>query len=197
MLEQQVNNMDNRAKTSIAPKAKRVVSFFPRARARRTTHVYDYTKEEIRACWYSRKELLKIREENGRIVVDMMKRKDVVDGEQSSRRGLEWRTNKKEGESTYRNRRKVLDAVLYEQLLQSQENNRSEEMLASVYQQHAYKYEASAYVKALADEVIARGLESPLYVKSSMEKIELESRLGHTRKDQAPVSKQSVLPSAA
>ena len=166
------------------------MSFFPRTRAKRVTHVHDYTKEEIRACWYSKKEFLKIRDENEHIV-DTMKRKGFVDG------GLEGRTKKGVEPTCHSNRRKALNEVLYEQHLQSQEKNRSEEVIASVYQRQAYKCKVSAYVKGLADEaMIAHGLESPLYIKSSMEKSELGSRLVRTRKDRAPVSKQSCVPSA-
>jgi hypothetical protein len=187
--------MEIRAKTSIAPKAKRVVSFSSRIRAKRITHVHDYTKEEIRACWYSKKEFLKIKDENEHIV-DIMKRKGVVDGEEDSRRGLEGKT-RKGIESTRQCRRKALNEVLYEQHLQSQDNNRSEEVIASVYQRQAYQCKVLAYVKGLADEAIAHDLESPLNIKSSTEKSELGSCLVRKRRDRAPVSKQSVLPSAA
>jgi hypothetical protein len=91
-LEQMCDNANN-AKISLAPKAKRSVSFYPNAKGKLALHINDYTEEEIQACWYNREDFKEFKRAIRLPTVHMMERNRKISEEyQHCRRGLESRT---------------------------------------------------------------------------------------------------------
>ena len=84
-MQEELCTSERRAHTSISPKAMRSVS------AMLVAHMTEYSKQRKRACWYSKKELRRIKEENESIV-NIMNKIGEIDEEEDSLRGLEWKT---------------------------------------------------------------------------------------------------------
>jgi hypothetical protein len=114
------------------PKAKRaIISFSPEVRVIRTTHLTDYSHEEIRACWYGSAELKTIRQEVYD-TVDLIEEDVEIDESRHCKRGLECFTQEGVRRKT-QNKLKGWSAVFEEQDLQDLQEIVDPEMIALVY----------------------------------------------------------------
>jgi hypothetical protein len=134
------------------------VSFKLTAMARNTLHIINYTKEEVKACWYTREEENDRRRHINLTVTAMEQDVDIFEeGDEYCIRGLE---HKKPvlARLKYRSRRKALVAVYDEQIRQWQADKECAYLIAAKYQACAQKRRKDAYRRGLADEKAANDI---------------------------------------
>ena len=126
--------------TNVLATTKKSVSFSSSARVRKTTHVNDYTLDEIDACWYSKAEMQAIRDEVDSIVEQIsinkvsMKKEKVL--------GLEVRFPQIQ-QQRFQTRIAAWDAVLDEQDMGS-----TVEEIAQAYNAISYQSQIAATMMA-------------------------------------------------
>jgi hypothetical protein len=139
---------------------RRSVSFSPSALGRETTHITDYTTEEIAACWYDDVELKMIKVDIKTTTLLLMNNDylslNINDGRCS--RGLESYTETGQA-LKMQNREDAIDAVLDEQEFQMDESNTDPEMIADAYFERTRQSQAMARVMGLSDEEAVRNQE--------------------------------------
>jgi hypothetical protein len=128
---QQVCDNANNAKISLAPKAKRYVSFYPNAKGTLVLHINDYTEEEIQACWYNREDLKEFKRAIRLPTVVLMERNRKINEEyQHCRRGQTSRT-RVGAKSMLRNMKMTLLSVFNEQIIQESENKQPNDLIVA------------------------------------------------------------------
>lgn len=122
------------------------VAFSPNVLVYRTTHINDFTDEEIQNAWYNDKEMRDIVSE----CVDMISSKKT-DEEQFCMRGLECRTPQGQKRRTS-NRFCTIDAVLEEQEAQWECDEYDVERIRTISRQYTKPSQAEALQFGLEDE---------------------------------------------
>jgi hypothetical protein len=167
--QQMFDNANNAKKTTLAPKAKRCVSFYHNVHVNLTLHIRDYTEEERKACWYNMGDVKEFKKDI-RFTVNAMERNREINEKYHCRRGLEFKT-RVGATSVFRNRKMALIAVLKEQIIQGSENKSANLILAAVYQDAVQQSRMFAYLTGLSDEKEAlAGLDSTTLSTKSTEK---------------------------
>jgi hypothetical protein len=157
--EQEESFNNEFVETSLEPKAERTVSFCATVNIRFSLHINDYTNYEVDNCWFAPGDYKEMKRET-RYTVDLIERNIKFEEEQCCRRGLERRTE----EATavrLAERAAATGAVLDEQDIQTDEGIYDPEMIAIVYADRVYHSKMAAYLTAVSDEQIARGLNAP------------------------------------
>jgi hypothetical protein len=143
-------------RTCLEPKALRAVSFSPNVMVQFTTHKKDYKQRDIQACWYTKSDYKKIREEI-KITLDLIKRKVDIDDYNHCKRGLESLTQKGARHERMQTKLEARTAVFKEQDLQDNEGIVDPEILAMVYSNCTRSCQVAAYVKGVLDKWAALG----------------------------------------
>jgi hypothetical protein len=138
----------------------RSVSFSPTALVCDTTHITDYTAEEIAACWYNDVELKMIKVDIKTTTLLLMGNAylSINNNDRRCFRGLESYTQPGQASKT-QHREDAIDAALDEQELQWDEGITDPEMIAEVYFERTRQSEATARVTGLSDEETVRNQE--------------------------------------
>ena len=146
----------------LSPPARRTVTFSPEVRVKRTTHLNNYSREEIKACWYRKKELKKIKDEMYE-TIDLVQQGQYLDPERYCTRGIEFFTP--EGASL-RMKNKVLawSAVFHEQEAQDEDDVYDEELIAMLYREETHRCQVAAAMMGTAD---ARSVAPPSQQKAN------------------------------
>jgi hypothetical protein len=129
-------------------KTKKRVSFYERAKVKRSLHIVDYTPQEMVACWYTPEEYQAMHEEVRLTAKWMEQGDDCLKFNESlyCTRGLEYRTQAG-ADQRNRNKRQALHTVLQCQASSAS----SEEQLKQAYQDVVGPCRLEAYLLGLAD----------------------------------------------
>ena len=143
------------------------VVFRPDVYIYRTIHINDYTDEEIRSTWYNDREMDNIVSE----CVEIISSSKRPESPSNCLRGLECRT--KEGQRRRASTRFcAIDAVLDEQDIQWEKEERNPDKIRSNYMTHTRKCQKKAFRMGLEDEkeamAIHRESESSSITKPPM-----------------------------
>jgi hypothetical protein len=133
-----------------SPKAKRAISFSPEVRVIKTRHLHNYSREEIRACWYRSVELESIRQ-GLFYTVDLIEENVEINESRHCKRGLECFTQEGVRRKT-QNKLKGWIAVFEEQELQYLQEVVDPEMIALVYNKGTRGCLMVASIMGLCDE---------------------------------------------
>ena len=145
------NSQHQKSKSLNATSTKRVVSFAPKAKVRRTLHIKQYTQEEIEDCWVSREESAAIKKQV-RLAAHLLEKGLLIDSENvCSKRGIEART-KEETLQRRKVRNETLHAILDEQSLQREMGFYDDDAFALVYPISS-ECQLKAHATALLDQL--------------------------------------------
>jgi hypothetical protein len=122
-------------------------------------HINDYTNSEVDNCWFAQGDYEEMKRERS-YIVDLIERNIKFEEEQYCRRGVERRTDEATA-ARLEERAAAIDAVMDEQDIQTDEGICDPEMVAIVYTERVYRSKMAAYLTAVSDEQIARGLNAP------------------------------------
>ncbi len=121
-----------RTTTKTTKSARRSVSFDERVRAKKTTHIADFSEEEKKAYWYSEEDFLRMKQDV-RFEVNLLENQCLErDTASYCRRGLEYYTSLGSNRRSS-NKRKSRNVVLEEQALQRNEGSNDLEYIAEIY----------------------------------------------------------------
>jgi hypothetical protein len=135
-------------------KAKRAISFSAEVRVIHTTHLHNYSRKEIQACWYRRAELKEIRQEVY-YTVNLIEENVEMKESRHCKRGLECFTQEGSRRKT-QNKLKGWFSVFDEQELQSLQEAVDPEMIVLVYSKATRCCQISASIMGVCDERAAR-----------------------------------------
>ena len=116
--------------TASSTAATKGVRFSPNVLVRKTTHLNEYSEQEISQCWYSTDEYAKIRRECW-YQIEALNSGKTLDGRRYCSRGLEGHTTDGSFIKT-RNRKAAIDIVLFAQY---EEGSYDEDNIAVLYRQ--------------------------------------------------------------
>lgn len=130
---------------------KKSVSFKTNVLVYHTKHINEYTKEEIRNCWYDDKEMGFIVSDCMAIIKLMVKDEEQLISSSDCVRGLEYRTP--EGQKRrMSNKFCAMDKVLDEQDMQWQHNKNNVDELREIYSAYSEPSHNAAHLIGLEDE---------------------------------------------
>lgn len=148
----------------------KVVSFASTGRVRLTRHINDYTREEIRACFYCADEIHAIKLDVKKTAM-MIQNNRPIDEVDTCRRGAECRTteatkvksqNKKRAIVAVLNTQRYLkESVEADQAGDDEIANRLADMeeISTQYQVHTQHCRIAAYLVAISDQKVAESLQ--------------------------------------
>jgi hypothetical protein len=137
-------------------KANKSVSFSTKGVRRFVLHINEYTKEEIKACWYTSSEYSEMKQDIRRTVV-MVQNNQPIDGREYCRRGVEIRT-KEASKIRLSNKRRALYTVLNEQMRPQFDFVRHAWLLSAIYHNCTKNSKMAASMMGLADQEVAKAL---------------------------------------
>jgi hypothetical protein len=133
---------------------KKSVSFKSTVRVHPVIHANNYTSREIKACWFSKKELSRS-QSKARALVKLMKEGEVEDNVEICFRGLEHFAPHKVAAKTER-RQASIDKVLEAQAQQMSQDICDEQLIAVAYKEVTEISAMLARVMAAKDALFAR-----------------------------------------
>jgi hypothetical protein len=141
---------------AFSPEASRTITFAPELDIRPTLHVFDYTADEIDACWFTREEKYEIKNDN-RHTIQLIGMGCPLDDEGVyCERGLEHIGARTRLERMTQAR----DAVLHEQQMQANLGAKNAYIIATSYQNRSFPSKMDAYLLGVSDETSAGSIQS-------------------------------------